>query len=864
KPISKPEEKELKLHLGYLNWNMGLPKDALLDFEKAKELSKAIHDNDSYSLNESLIKIISLYSTAKEQRSADLYSESISTFQEAIRISRSINHPEFELKCLRQMSAVYLEQNELAQFLKLNEISLKMAKELNFFKDEGYCLNNIGLYYYKVDEYSKALIFFENSLEIIRKTGNTEAENECLNNIGAVYKDIGEYEKSLSYFFSSLALDKKASNPEFIIISLNNIGTVYRKKGLISKSRSDFNQALRYLEEGHRFAKDSGQEKLEIRVANNIGTIYSDLLDYQKALHFYTIGLTLAEKLKDKEVICFIINNIGIVYSQMGKYEESTRYFQKAIDIAVEVNAGQVLWEAFLEMGNAFKKRNLYSDALKSYQYSIEVIEKTRSSIEMEDMKASFLGTDRRLEAYHNAIDLLFSMNQPNPSSVYTDQAFRYFEKAKARSFLDSLEISRISIVQEIDLQQANQEKQINNDLTRLYKKLLSAELSLEQKASINENIKTVEDDYAKLKRDIRARNPVYAGLRFPDILGLDDIQKRSLDNQTIAFTYSVGKEASYGFAVTRSGSKFFPLPSRDILADKISRFLKTLTDKENHDFSLGVELFGILIAPGLDRDYPHILIIPDDVLHYLPFETLRSTSKGKWIAADSDVSYAPSLSSLQEITERARGRASKRQKDLLAFGDPDYGDSSIKAAFFEDQTLSRLPFSEKEVAKIAQLFNPQAITVLRRQEATELAVKNVKPDDFRIIHFAAHGLIDDQKPARSSIVLSIDPHSPEDGFLQAREIFDLRLNADLIVLSSCRTAGGRLIRGEGIEGLNRSFFYAGASAVLMSLWPVNDEATSLLMERFYLHLKAEDSIAGALQKAKMDLIGSPDFSHPY
>jgi CHAT domain-containing protein len=227
-------------------------------------------------------------------------------------------------------------------------------------------------------------------------------------------------------------------------------------------------------------------------------------------------------------------------------------------------------------------------------------------------------------------------------------------------------------------------------------------------------------------------------------------------------------------------------------------------------------------------------------------------------------VSYAPSLSSLKEIIGRARGRSSKRKKDFLAFGDPIYGDSSANSASYPNPTLPRLPFSEKEVDKISKSFRPQERTIFKRKEATELTLKNVRPDDFRIIHFAAHGLIDDRNPVRSSIVLSLDPDSPEDGFLQAREIFDLRLNADLIVLSSCRSAGGRLVRGEGIEGLNRSFFYAGASAVLMSLWAVNDEATSLLMERFYLYLKTGDSIAGALQKAKMDLIGASDFSHPY
>jgi CHAT domain-containing protein len=135
---------------------------------------------------------------------------------------------------------------------------------------------------------------------------------------------------------------------------------------------------------------------------------------------------------------------------------------------------------------------------------------------------------------------------------------------------------------------------------------------------------------------------------------------------------------------------------------------------------------------------------------------------------------------------------------------------------------------------------------------------------DYKILHFATHCLIDDKKPARSSIVLSLYDSSEEDGFLQMREIFYLKLNTDLITLSSCQTGGGQLIKGEGIEGLSRAFFYAGTSAALISLWSVNDQATSQFMERFYYHIRSSQSIINSLQKAKLEMIESGTLSHPY
>ena len=148
--------------------------------------------------------------------------------------------------------------------------------------------------------------------------------------------------------------------------------------------------------------------------------------------------------------------------------------------------------------------------------------------------------------------------------------------------------------------------------------------------------------------------------------------------------------------------------------------------------------------------------------------------------------------------------------------------------------------------------------------EATEDKLKSLPLADYRILHFATHGLIDDANPARSSILLTVDRDPAEDGLLQMREIFNLILRADLVTLSGCRTGLGQFIRGEGIDNLSRAIFYAGASSVLMSLWAVDDEASSHLMSRFYVHLRSARSIEDALRRAQLEMIRSRKASHPY
>jgi len=175
-----------------------------------------------------------------------------------------------------------------------------------------------------------------------------------------------------------------------------------------------------------------------------------------------------------------------------------------------------------------------------------------------------------------------------------------------------------------------------------------------------------------------------------------------------------------------------------------------------------------------------------------------------------------------------------------------------------------RLKYSGLETKRIASLFKASRADAFERERATEDRLKSELLTDYRIIHFATHGLIDDKKPARSSIILSLDQDPAEDGFLQMREVFDLKMNADLVVLSACQTGLGQFIRGEGIEGLSRAFFYSGSSSVLMSLWAVNDQATYQLMERFYRHLRSSENPINALRRAKLELIHSKVLSHPY
>jgi len=262
--------------------------------------------------------------------------------------------------------------------------------------------------------------------------------------------------------------------------------------------------------------------------------------------------------------------------------------------------------------------------------------------------------------------------------------------------------------------------------------------------------------------------------------------------------------------------------------------------------------------------------------LNYLPFEVLLTGNTANnqeisyadlpYLVKEYSISYGQSASVLKNLhAESAADQKIKPgNKRLIAFGDPDYGDAD--ADLSAGKNYRRLKYSGQEVEKIASCFREGFSDTYLRNEATEENVKrNGKLNEYAYIHFAAHGYIDEERPDLSSLVLAQENNSEEDGLLQAAEIFNLKLNADLVVLSACQTGLGKLVRGEGIVGLTRAFMYAGTPSVLVSLWSVSDISTADLMGEFYDGLiKHKLSKTEALRKAQLALLSDDEYAHPF
>jgi CHAT domain-containing protein len=371
----------------------------------------------------------------------------------------------------------------------------------------------------------------------------------------------------------------------------------------------------------------------------------------------------------------------------------------------------------------------------------------------------------------------------------------------------------------------------------------------------------------------LHATSPEYKDLRYPEPLNLKQAQAALPDDRTALVSFILDTPASYAFVVSRNGFNRIRLPSRRLIEPAVTALRSKLSVPpkpgapafEDDAARLYRSVFQPL-QPSL-RGRTRIVLVPDGMLHYLPFEALLS-SRNRFLAEDYTIAYAPSASVLHSLSRRRRSTAPSM--DLLAFADPATATGTPRSemrSVLERQglALGPIPNARIEVDRISRLYPPSASKTFTGAAATEDAFKHEPLARYRQIHMATHAVIDEHLPIRSGIVLSPSGKG-EDGLLTLAEIYNLKLDADLVTLSACQSGLGKLVRGEGLIGLTRALFYAGANRVAVSLWNVNDVATAPFMERVYRAMRAGDSPADALAKAKQQMLrsASAGLRHPY
>jgi len=474
---------------------------------------------------------------------------------------------------------------------------------------------------------------------------------------------------------------------------------------------------------------------------------------------------------------------------------------------------------------------------------------------------------------------------QQNGDRDNLSQAFGVMERMHSRALLDALTAARAAppATEEMKALQSGRASLLE-DISQVQRRLLDPDLSDAERRKARaelEHLELAEDD---LRSQLSPANPALASLRAPSFASLAQIQSiLAPDEAFLSFQISPDEDVFGGFGggswlliTTRTGSRAYPLRRDQVaLRPAVGLFTGLFEKRDGSEATVAAGLYDILLADAL-RDLPavvqRLVIVPDDVLHQLPFTALRAAAGAPPLAERYQITLVPSAT----LWLRWKGsRPPAASTPLLAMADPvlpgmgpdgmgsdGIGRAVERAAIFADGLrLGALPFARQEgEAAVRHLAGESVLRV--GGKASEGFLKTADLRRFSILHFATHAVLDDQNPERSGVLLTPAPAS-EDGLLQIREIVPLPLDGRIVVLSSCRSASGTVLRGEGVLGIARAFFQAGAHTVVASLWPLRDDDGAALFDRFYAHLGEGLSVSRALRAAQRDRIaaGAPAYA---
>jgi CHAT domain-containing protein len=533
------------------------------------------------------------------------------------------------------------------------------------------------------------------------------------------------------------------------------------------------------------------------------------------------------------DVTQFYDGTMGMLRLRQHRYDEAAQYLD---------NDGG--WNISVLLAQTRAKQQRHTEARALFEMAIETVENYRSAIDDERQRGLYL--DESSWAYLSYIEYLTEIGEARA-------ALAVAERMKARMLKD-----RLHSKDETGIAGKQEAERWNARITALNRRLIAIQADGGNPEIVRGELKRAHA--ALYEAEARATSARTAAAPEP--------ANRSLDVPpgTIVIDYAVGDERTFAFVARRSGTATSIEThvieiSAAALRKRAENFLQRMESRDGKYRAEARRLYDLLLKPLIGtRPSGTLCIVPDRTLWTLPFQALI-TPEDQHLIERVALFYVPSLT----FAPAGRSRHSEGAPTVLALGDPQLGAGTVSdvRATFRDARLGRLPDARREVHALRDLYGPRA-TIHIGAAATEATLKR-EAGRFDILHLATHGLVDDDWPMYSALLLNGSPE--EDGLLEAREIAALPLHGDLVVLSACDTARGRVLRGEGTIGLSWAVLAAGCPRTIAAQWRVGSAAAARMMVAFHRRMARRHSVrdvAATLRQAQIEMLGNPRYAHPY
>jgi CHAT domain-containing protein/Tfp pilus assembly protein PilF len=846
------------------------------------------------------------------------YDNSLRPYQQALALRQTPGWKWHEVWASNNVARSYEMLGDVDQALKYFQMSVRDAEHAD---DNGrefaVACTALGGFYLSQGEKQKALEYLYKAMPhwITNNLGTADMPDvdgraRVWLRLGQLNASLGETDEAVKYLSQAAVAWRTTNDPVWLVRALNSLGEVQFDLG-------DFQGALTSFKEGLEISKKSGNRENEGYALANVGQVKLSLGSYQEALDCLKQALSIMESIGNRGGQAYVLSKLGLVARARHDSREAIEYFDHALQLRESIIDREGTADALYQLAVTQRDLGELEVAQGNIKRALGLIEFVRSSFSGQEMRSAYLSNTRSY--YEFNIDLLMRLHERNPSAGYDANAFEASEQARARNLLEALFTTGVDIREGVPGDLLQRERAIEQRLkakSESQTRLLSGSHTSKQATEAAREVSTLTDEYRETQARIRAASPRYAALTQPQPLVLKEIQSQALDPDTVLLEYSLGEERSFLWVVTQDSISAFRLPKRAEIENLARRFYLNVGSPKadaTEIYDTAPALSRILFGQVINRlEHKRLLIVAEGALQYVPFAALpipkangtQATNDRSVFAAQHEIVSLPSASSLVFL-RREIGSRSSAPKTMAVLADPVFengdprvrhnigvsevsalvkneratneGTRTLTALSFDfslrdsgtttNGIIPRLPSTRREALAIGNLVSPQQRKLALDFDASRATVLSGTLGQYRILHFATHGLLDSQRPELSGLVLSlVDKNGrPEDGFLQVHEIYNLKLPADLVVLSACRTALGKDVRGEGLLGVTRGFMYAGAARIVSSLWEVDSRATAELMTRFYREtLTNKLSAAAALRAAQLSMSKDPRWHSPY
>jgi CHAT domain-containing protein/tetratricopeptide (TPR) repeat protein len=891
--------------IGYVHIYLSEYSQAIPYFNQALEIRKRVWSEPA-NIPERL-EATTLNNLGEAHYSLGNLKQAMDFFNRALALSLAAGDRRGQALAELNIGYVYYDMGDYEAAAAHYEKSLPLWKETDDLRGEALTQTALGGIRSFTGERQLALDAHTEAMHVFQRIGDRQGLAAALNGLGRVYEEANDLNTALDNYDQALKLCQEIGHREFAALGELYVGRVYR-------SMKDPESALQHFERSVELSRASHNRRIRAYAEKGIAGIFDSQGRQVDALNLLDEVLSLYREIGDRRGQAQTLNNIGLIHQGARRFGVARTYFNRALAFnrAGDDRAG----EAATRFNIARAERGLGSlnDALTEIREAMKIVESLRSSLARFELRYSYFALMQEYYAFY--IDLLMELYKQNSNQQLVATAFEASESTRARSLQEILTEAKVDIRQGVPDELLSRERELQQQLSaraRYYLRLKNTERTDSEANELEKELRRLTNDYSEVEAQIRARSPRYAELTKPNLPDTKEIQRKLLDDQTVLLEYLLGEEKSYVWLVSNKSVQVFEILNRTELETATRKLYDLLTARQavpiedavtyekrvaaadaeywNQAASLSRTLLGPIAAQISGK---RLLLVTDGALQYLPFEALpepdsAGQNEPRPLILAHEIINLPSASTLYSLRQQSQAAAADQLVAL--FADPVFASTDPRVTQNRQQattgnqdtaqlspverdssvnnraSIPRLPSTRDEGEAIMRLVPRGQGMVASGFSANRSHVVDKDLGRFQIVHFATHGVVDAEHPELSGIILSMvnEQGSPEDGFFQIHDIYNLKLSARLVVLSACSTALGKNVRGEGFIGLTRAFMYAGAQSTVASLWKVDDNATTELMRHFYDGMLNQGvSPPAALRAAKEKMWQHPRWKHPF